>query len=77
METVKTAIKAAEMGYLVFSTLHTTDCAKTINRILDVFPSHQQQQVRFQLASSLQGGHLDAPAAQASTARAACRRWRS
>ena len=41
------------MGYLIFSTLHTTDCAKTINRILDVFPSHQQQQVRFQLAASL------------------------
>jgi len=53
MDTVKTAIKAAEMGYLIFSTLHTTDCAKTINRILDVFPAHQQQQVRFQLASSL------------------------
>ena len=53
METVKTAIKAAEMGYLIFSTLHTTDCAKTINRILDVFPAHQQQQVRYQLAGSL------------------------
>ena len=53
LETVKTAIKAAEMGYLIFSTLHTTDCAKTINRILDVFPSHQQQQVRYQLADSL------------------------
>jgi twitching motility protein PilT len=53
LETVKTAIKAAEMGYLIFSTLHTTDCPKTINRILDVFPAHQQQQVRLQLATSL------------------------
>jgi twitching motility protein PilT len=53
MDTVKTAIKAAEMGYLIFSTLHTTDCPKTINRILDVFPAHQQMQVRQQLATSL------------------------
>jgi twitching motility protein PilT len=53
LDTVKTAIKAAEMGYLIFSTLHTTDCPKTINRILDVFPAHQQQQVRYQLAGSL------------------------
>src|SRR4030042_5795937 len=53
LETVKTAIKAAEMGYLIFSTLHTTDAQKTINRILDVFPARQQQQVRLQLASTL------------------------
>ena len=53
LETVKTALKAAEMGYLVFSTLHTTDCAKTINRILDIFPGYQQMQVRHQLSANL------------------------
>ncbi|MEM7244869.1 MAG: type IV pilus twitching motility protein PilT [Acidobacteriota bacterium] len=53
LETVKTGLKAAEMGYMVFSTLHTTDAVKTINRILDVFPGHQQQQVRYQLAGTL------------------------
>jgi len=53
LETVRTAIKAAEMGYMVFSTLHTTDAVKTINRILDVFPGFQQQQVRYQLSSSI------------------------
>src|SRR6185436_19067320 len=50
LETVRTALKAAEMGFVVFSTLHTTDAVKTINRILDVFPGFQQQQVRYQLA---------------------------
>jgi twitching motility protein PilT len=53
LETVRTAIKAAEMGYLIFSTVHTTDAPKTINRILDLYPAHQQQQVRYQLADSL------------------------
>ena len=53
LETVRTALKAAEMGFVVFSTLHTTDAVKTINRILDVFPGFQQQQVRFQLGASL------------------------
>jgi len=53
LETVRTALKAAEMGFVVFSTLHTTDAVKTINRILDVFPGHQQQQVRYQLGASL------------------------
>jgi twitching motility protein PilT len=53
LETVRTALKAAEMGFVVFSTLHTTDCVKTINRILDVFPGFQQQQVRYQLGGSL------------------------
>ena len=53
LETVKTALKAAEMGYLVFSTLHTTDCSKTINRILDIFPGYQQMQVRHQLSANL------------------------
>ena len=53
LETVRTAIKAAEMGFMVFSTLHTTDAVKTINRILDVFPGFQQQQVRYQLSASI------------------------
>jgi twitching motility protein PilT len=53
LETVRTGLKAAEMGYMVFSTLHTTDAVKTVNRILDVFPGHQQRQVRFQLAAAV------------------------
>ena len=53
METIDIAIKAAETGHLVFSTLHTTDATKTINRIIDTFPPFQQQQVRYQLASNL------------------------
>jgi twitching motility protein PilT len=52
-ETIDTAIKAAETGHLVFSTLHTTDATKTINRIIGTFPAHQHQQVRYQLASNL------------------------
>jgi twitching motility protein PilT len=52
-ETIETALLAAETGHLVFSTLHTLDAAETINRIVSVFPPHQQQQVRLQLASVL------------------------
>jgi len=55
LETIATAITAAETGHLVLATLHTRDAAQTVNRIIDVFPSHQQTQVRIQLASSLQG----------------------
>ncbi len=54
LETISTAITAAETGHLVFATLHTQDAPKSIERIIDVFPPHQQQQVRVQLASSLQ-----------------------
>ena len=50
-ETIETALLAAETGHLVFSTLHTLDATETINRIISVFPPHQQQQVRSQLAS--------------------------
>jgi twitching motility protein PilT len=53
IETIDTAIKAAETGHLVFSTLHTTDATKTITRIIDTFPPYQQQQVRYQLAAQL------------------------
>jgi twitching motility protein PilT len=54
-ETVETALLAAETGHLVFSTLHTLDATETINRIIAVFPPHQQRQVRIQLASILKG----------------------
>jgi twitching motility protein PilT len=54
LETIATAITAAETGHLVFATLHTQDAPKSVERIIDVFPSNQQQQVRVQLASSLQ-----------------------
>src|SRR3990170_114578 len=56
LETISTAITAAETGHLVFATLHTQDAPQTIDRIIDVFPPHQQQQVRVQLATTLQGG---------------------
>lgn len=54
LETISTALTAAETGHLVLATLHTQDAAQTIDRIIDVFPAHQQQQVRVQLASTLQ-----------------------
>ncbi len=49
------ALTAAETGHLVFATLHTQDAAQTIDRVIDVFPAHQQQQIRVQLAGSLAG----------------------
>ena len=55
LETIATAITAAETGHLVFATLHTQDAPQTIDRIIDVFPPHQQQQVRVQLSTTLQG----------------------
>ncbi|WP_343300431.1 type IV pilus twitching motility protein PilT [Cellulomonas sp. P4] len=55
LETISVALTAAETGHLVFATLHTQDAAQTIDRIIDVFPSHQQAQVRTQLAGALQG----------------------
>lgn len=54
LETISTALTAAETGHLVFATLHTQDAPQTIDRMVDVFPSHQQQQVRIQLASTIQ-----------------------
>ena len=54
LETISTAITAAETGHLVFSTLHTIGAASTVDRIIDVFPPHQQQQIRFQLAGVLE-----------------------
>jgi len=55
LETISTALTAAETGHLVFATLHTQDTAQTIDRVIDVFPSHQQGQVRVQLSVALQG----------------------
>ena len=54
LETISIAITAAETGHLVLSTLHTIGASKTIDRIIDVFPPHQQQQIKIQLASVLQ-----------------------
>jgi len=55
LETISTAITAAETGHLVLSTLHTIGAAKTVDRMVDVFPPHQQQQVRVQLSYVLEG----------------------
>jgi twitching motility protein PilT len=55
LETISTALTAAETGHLVFATLHTQSAPGTIDRIIDVFPGHQQEQVRTQIAASLQG----------------------
>jgi twitching motility protein PilT len=55
LETIEIALTAAETGHLVMATLHTQDAAQTIDRVIDVFPPHQQQQVRTQLAGALQG----------------------
>jgi len=55
LETIASAVTAAETGHLVFATLHTTSAAQSVDRIVDVFPPHQQNQVRLQLASVLEG----------------------
>ncbi len=55
LETIALAITAAETGHLVFGTLHTTDAVQTVDRVIDVFPMHQQQQVRMQMAVNLVG----------------------
>jgi len=55
LETIETALVVAETGHLTFATLHTNSCVETINRIIDVFPPHQQPQVRAQLSFVLEG----------------------
>ena len=55
LETISTALTAAETGHLVFATLHTQSTAQTVDRIIDVFPAEQQEQVRMQLSIALQG----------------------
>jgi twitching motility protein PilT len=75
IETIETALHAAETGHLVMSTLHTLDATETINRIISVFPPHQQKQIRLQLAAVLKAvisqrlmptadGHGRAPAVE-------------
>ena len=54
METLDTALKAADTGHLVFSTLHTTDATQTLNRIISFYPPHQHQEIRMLLATALQ-----------------------
>jgi len=55
LETIQTALTAAETGHLVFATLHTQDAPQTIDRMIDVFPPHQQEQIRVQIAATIQG----------------------
>ena len=55
LETIQIALTAAETGHLVFATLHTQDCPQSIDRIIDVFPPHQQEQIRVQIAATLEG----------------------
>jgi twitching motility protein PilT len=55
LETISTALTAAETGHLVFGTLHTQDAPQSVDRVIDVFPPHQQQQIRVQLAGSIAG----------------------
>ena len=55
LETIATALTAAETGHLVFATLHTQDAPSTVDRLIDVFPASQQEQIRVQIASTLQG----------------------
>ena len=55
LETVSTALTAAETGHLVLATLHTQSAAQTIDRVIDMFPAHQQQEIRAQLSTALQG----------------------
>jgi len=55
LETISAAVTAAETGHLVFSTLHTVDVVQTVDRIIDVFPPHQQEQIRIMLAGVIEG----------------------
>ena len=63
LETIESALRIAETGHLTFATLHTNSAAQTINRIIDVFPAHQQGQIRTQLSLVLEGHRLPGAAA--------------
>ena len=76
LETLDTALKAADTGHLVFSTLHTTDATQTINRVLSFYPPHQQAEVRFSLVQRAAGGRLAAPRAAQDESGRRCRRAR-
>ena len=71
LETIATALTAAETGHLVFATLHTQDTPQTIDRIIDVFPAAQQGQIRAQLAVGAAGDRHPAAAADGRRRRAA------
>ena len=71
LETIEAALRIAETGHLTFGTLHTNSAAQTINRIIDVFPAHQQAQIRTQLSLVLEGIVCQALLPQ-DTAAAAC-----
>ena len=72
LETIQIALTAAETGHLVFATLHTQDCPQTIDRIIDVFPPHQQEQIRVQIAATLEGIVSQQLLLEGSAARAGC-----
>ena len=63
METLDTALKAADTGHLVFSTLHTTDATQTINRVISFYPPHQHQEIRMLLVHRAAGRGLAPPGA--------------
>ena len=77
LETISTALTAAETGHLVFATLHTRGAAATIDRVIDVFPAEQQAQVRAQLAVGTRRGRHPGAASRRLTGGAGSRRWRS
>ena len=77
LETIRLALTAAETGHLVFGTLHTCSAAKTIDRIVDVFPAAEKDMVRAMLSESLHGGDLADAVQDSRTARAASPRTRS
>ena len=77
LETIATALTAAETGHLVFATLHTQSAPQTIDRIIDVFPAEQQDQVRVQLAGDAAGRRHAERSCRPPTAAAASRRSRS
>ncbi len=70
LETIEMALRVAETGHLTFATLHTNSAASTINRIIDVFPSGQQSQIRTQLSLVLEGIMCQASAAESVRRRA-------
>ena len=61
LETMSTALMAADTGHLVLSTLHTTDVVQTLQRIISFYPPHQHDEIRMSIASNLRGGDLAAP----------------
>ena len=77
LETIEAALTIAETGHLTFGTLHTNSAVQTINRIIDVFPPHQQPQIRAQLSFSLRGRPVPDARSRDPTDRGASWCWRS